>query len=150
MTIKEKLSIELKEAMRNKDPIKRTVIRTLMSAIKNAEIDSQSELNDDGIILVFSKQAQQRKDSIEAYEKADRQDLVQNEKAELDFISQFLPEQMSEHEIEKLIEKVINEVNATDPSDMGKVMGKLMPQVKGKADGKLVNSIVTSKLQGIT
>lgn len=118
-----------------------------MSAIKNAEIDSQSELDDDGIITVFTKQAQQRKDSIEAYQKAERQDLVDNEKAELDFISQFLPEQMSEQEIQKLVEIVINEVNATNPSDMGKVMGKLMPQIKGKADGKLVNSIVSSKLK---
>ena len=146
MTIKEKLSIELKEAMRNKDPIKRTVIRTLMSAIKNAEIDSQSELNDDGIILVFSKQAQQRKDSIEAYEKADRQDLVQNEKAELDFISQFLPEQMSEHEIEKLIEKVINEVNATNPSDMGKVMGVLKSKYSDTLDFSKVSSVIKELL----
>ena len=133
--------------MRNKDASKRTVIRTLMSAIKNAEIDSQSELDDDGIIIVFTKQAQQRKDSIEAYQKAERQDLVDNEKAELDFISQFLPAQMSEEEIQKLVDKVINELNATNPSDMGKVMGKLMPQIKGKADGKLVNSIVSSKLK---
>ena len=74
-------------------------------------------------------------------------DLVDNEKAELDFISQFLPAQMSEEEIQKLVDKVINELNATNPSDMGKVMGKLMPQIKGKADGKLVNSIVSSKLK---
>ena len=147
MSIKETLGTQLKDAMRNKDASKRTVIRTLMSAIKNAEIDSQSELDDDGIIIVCTKQAQQRKDSIEAYQKAERQDLVDNEKAELDFISQFLPAQMSEEEIQKLVDKVINELNATNPSDMGKVMGKLMPQIKGKADGKLVNSIVSSKLK---
>ena len=147
MSIKETLGTQLKDAMRNKAASKRTVIRTLMSAIKNAEIDSQSELDDDGIIIVFTKQAQQRKDSIEAYQKAERQDLVDNEKAELDFISQFLPAQMSEEEIQKLVDKVINELNATNPSDMGKVMGKLMPQIKGKADGKLVNSIVSSKLK---
>lgn len=147
MSIKETLGTQLKDAMRNKDASKRTVIRTLMSAIKNAEIDSQSELDDDGIIIVFTKQAQQRKDSIEAYQKAERQDLVDNEKAELDFISQFLPAQMSEEEIQKLVDKVIKELNATNPSDMGKVMGKLMPQIKGKADGKLVNSIVSSKLK---
>tara|TARA_B100000427_G_C15405761_1_gene549702 strand:- start:391 stop:834 length:444 start_codon:yes stop_codon:yes gene_type:complete len=147
MSIKETLGTQLKDAMRNKDASKRTVIRTLMSAIKNAEIDSQSELDDDGIVIVFTKQAQQRKDSIEAYQKAERQDLVDNEKAELDFISQFLPAQMSEEEIQKLVDKVINELNATNPSDMGKVMGKLMPQIKGKADGKLVNSIVSSKLK---
>ena len=147
MSIKETLGTQLKDAMRNKDASKRTVIRTLMSAIKNAEIDSQSELDDDGIIIVFTKHAQQRKDSIEAYQKAERQDLVDNEKAELDFISQFLPAQMSEEEIQKLVDKVINELNATNPSDMGKVMGKLMPQIKGKADGKLVNSIVSSKLK---
>ena len=126
MSIKETLGTQLKDAMRNKDASKRTVIRTLMSAIKNAEIDSQSELDDDGIIIVFTKQAQQRKDSIEAYQKAERQDLVDNEKAELDFISQFLPAQMSEEEIQKLVDKVINELNATNPSDMGKVMGKLI------------------------
>ena len=97
----------------------------------------------------MSKQAQQMKDSIEAYDEAGRQDLVDKETAELNIISEYLPEQMTEVEIEGIIAETLNKVDATGPSDMGKVMGALMPLVKGRADGKVVNAMVTAKLKNL-
>ena len=147
MLFKDRLNVDLKDAMRNKDAIKRTVIRTLLSEIRNAEIAAQKDLQESDIEGVMSKQAQQRKDSIEAYDEAGRQDLVDKETAELNIISEYLPEQMTEVEIEGFIADIFKKVDATGPSDMGKVMGALMPLVKGRADGKVVNAMVTAKLK---
>ena len=147
MLFKDRLNADLKDAMRNKDAIKRTVIRTLLSEIRNAEISAQKDLQEGDIEGVMSKQAQQRKDSIEAFGEAGRQDLVDKETAELKIISEYLPEQMTEVEIEGFIADIFKKVDATGPSDMGKVMGALMPLVKGRADGKVVNAMVTAKLK---
>ena len=147
MLFKDSLNADLKDAMRNKDAIKRTVIRTLLSEIRNAEISAQKDLQEGDIEGVMSKQAQQRKDSIEAFGEAGRQDLVDKETAELNIISEYLPEQMTEVEIEGFIADILKKVDATGPSDMGKVMGALMPLVKGRADGKVVNAMVTAKLK---
>ena len=147
MFFKDRLNADLKDAMRNKDAIKRTVIRTLLSEIRNAEISAQKDLQEGDIEGVMSKQAQQRKDSIEAFGEAGRQDLVDKETAELNIISEYLPEQMTEVEIEGFIADIFKKVDATGPSDMGKVMGALMPLVKGRADGKVVNAMVTAKLK---
>ena len=149
MLFKDRLNVDLKDAMRNKDAIKRTVIRTLLSEIRNAEIAAQKDLQESDIEGVMSKQAQQRKDSIEAYDEAGRQDLVDKETAELNIISEYLPEQMTEVEIEGIISETLIKVDATGPSDMGKVMGALMPLVKGRADGKVVNAMVTAKLKNL-
>ena len=147
MLFKDRLNADLKDAMRNKDAIKRTVIRTLLSEIRNAEISAQKDLQEGDIEGVMSKQAQQRRDSIEAFGEAGRQDLVDIETAELNIISAYLPEQMTEVEIEGFIADILRKVDATGPSDMGKVMGALMPLVKGRADGKVVNAMVTAKLK---
>ncbi|MBE25111.1 MAG: aspartyl-tRNA amidotransferase [Rhodospirillaceae bacterium] len=147
MLFKDRLNADLKDAMRNKDAIKRTVIRTLLSEIRNAEISAQKDLQEGDIEGVMSKQAQQRRDSIEAFGEAGRQDLVDKETAELNIISAYLPEQMTEVEIEGFIADILRKVDATGPSDMGKVMGALMPLVKGRADGKVVNAMVTAKLK---
>ena len=147
MLFKDRLNADLKDAMRNKDAIKRTVIRTLLSEIRNAEISAQKDLQEGDIEGVMSKQAQQRRDSIEAFGEAGRQDLVDKETAELNIISAYLPEQMTEVEIEGFIAEILRKVDATGPSDMGKVMGALMPLVKGRADGKVVNAMVTAKLK---
>ena len=149
MLFKDRLNVDLKDAMRNKDAIKRTVIRTLLSEIRNAEIAAQKDLQESDIEGVMSKQAQQRKDSIEAYDEAGRQDLVDKETAELNIISEYLPEQMTEVEIEGIIAETLHKIDATGPSDMGKVMGALMPLVKGRADGKVVNAMVTAKLKNL-
>ena len=147
MLFKDRLNADLKDAMRNKDAVTRTVIRTLLSEIRNAETSAQKDLQEGDIEGVMSKQAQQRRDSIEAFGEAGRQDLVDKETAELNIISAYLPEQMTEVEIEGFIADILRKVDATGPSDMGKVMGALMPLVKGRADGKVVNAMVTAKLK---
>ncbi len=147
--IRETLDSDLKEAMRNKEALKRTVLRTMLSEIRNAEINSQTTLDDEGIISVLTKQVQQRKDSVEAYEAANRQDLVAKESEEINIISVYLPEQLPQEEIEQIIDSAISQSGASSLDDMGKIMGLVMPQVRGRADGKIVNTIVTSKLRAL-
>ena len=147
--LRDTLDSDLKDAMRNKEALKRTVLRTMLSEIRNAEINSQTTLDDEGIISVLTKQVQQRKDSVEAYAAADRQDLVDKETEEIKIISVYLPEQLPVEEIEEIIKTAISEIGASSLSDMGKVMGLVMPQVRGRADGKIVNTIVTENLRAL-
>ena len=147
--LRETLDSDLKEAMRNKEALKRTVLRTMLSEIRNAEINSQTTLDDEGLISVLTKQVQQRKDSVEAYEAANRQDLVAKESEEINIISVYLPEQLPQEEIEQIIDSAISQSGASSLDDMGKIMGLVMPQVRGRADGKIVNTIVTSKLRAL-
>ena len=112
MSIRERLDEDLKDAMRQKHVLRRTVIRTLRSEIHNAEIAQRSELDEDGIVGVLTRQAQQRRDSIEAYTDASRDDLVEQESSELAIIMEYLPEQMSSDEIRALVEKAVAEVGA--------------------------------------
>jgi len=147
--LRDTLDSDLKDAMRNKEALKRTVLRTMLSEIRNAEINSQTTLDDGGIISVLTKQVQQRKDSVEAYAAANRQDLVDKETEEINIISVYLPEQLPVEEIEEIIKTAISEMGASSLSDMGKVMGLVMPQVRGRADGKIVNTIVTEKLRAL-
>ena len=147
--LRDTLDSDLKDAMRNKEALKRTVLRTMLSEIRNAEINSQTTLDDEGIISVLTKQVQQRKDSVEAYNAANRQDLVDKETEEINIISVYLPEQLPVEEIEEIIKTAISEMGASSLSDMGKVMGLVMPQVRGRADGKIVNTIVTEKLRAL-
>ena len=145
--LKERLDGDLKDAMRNKDSVRRTVLRTIISEIRNAEIAKQEALDDEGVLVVMTKQAQQRRDSIEAFKSASRSDLVESESAELKIISGYLPEQLSEDEIEVVITEVISQVEAKGFSDMGKVMKEIMQRIRGRADGKMVSAIVTSRLK---
>ena len=147
ISLKERLDGDLKDAMRNKDSIRRTVLRTIISEIRNAEIAKQEALDDEGVLVVMTKQAQQRRDSIEAFKAASRSDLVESESAELKIISGYLPEQLSEDEIEVVITEVISQVEAKGSSAMGKVMKEIMQRVRGRADGKMVSAIVTSRLK---
>ena len=149
MPLKTRLNDELKEAMRSGDTVRRTTIRYLLSVIQNEEIAKRSELDDEGVMAVLSRQAQQRRDSIEAFEKADRQDLVDKEKSELDFILPYLPRQLSADEIKVLVVQAITDVGASGPGDMGKVMSQVMPGVKGRAEGKQVSSIVADLLKAV-
>ena len=147
--LRETIDSDLKEAMRNREALKRTVLRTMLSEIRNAEINSQTTLDDEGIISVLTKQVQQRKDSVEAYQAANRQDLVAKETEEINIISVYLPEQLPQEEIEQIIDSAISQSGASSLDDMGKIMGLVMPQVRGRADGKIVNTIVTSKLRAL-
>ena len=150
MTVKENLDIDLKDAMRQKDAIRRTVIRSLRSEIHNQEIEDRKELDDDATIRVLAKQAQQRRDSIEAFGLAERDDLVEKEKAELAIIMGYLPQQLTPDEVTDIVRASIEQVGAQGPQDMGKVMGAIMPQVRGRAEGREVNRIVTEMLKGLT
>lgn len=146
MSLQEKLNTDLKAAMRARDELRMLVLRSLLSSMNYAEIAKQKKLDDGGVIEVIGKEIKQRRESIEAYEKGNRKDLSDKEKAELTILREYMPAQMSGEEITAIAEKVIAEVGATGPGDKGKVMQKLMPQVKGKADGSEVNSIVTELL----
>ena len=147
--MKERLDSDLKSAMRDKDVLRRGLIRYLRSEIHNQEIAKRADLDEEGVLAVLSRQAQQRRDSIEAFKEADRADLVDKERAELDIILEYLPQQLSAEEITALVQQAVKDSGATGPSDMGKVMGRLMPQVRGKAEGRQVSSIVTETLKGL-
>jgi len=149
MPLKEQLTDDLKDAMRRKDALRRSTIRFLLSAIHNDEIARQTDLDEAGVIQVLTKQAQQRRDSIESFRGADRQDLVDKEQSELDIIAAYLPEQMSEDEVKALVQQALADSGATGPQDMGKVMKELMPKTRGKADGKMVSSLVNEALRGM-
>ncbi len=146
MPLLDKINTDLKTAMRAKEELRLLVLRTLLSSINYAEIAKQKKLDDGGIIEVIGKEIKQRKESIEAYDKGNRPDLSDKEKAEMAILQEYMPAQMSRDEITTIVEKVIAEVAPKGTSDKGKVMQKLMPQVKGKADGNEVNSIVMDLL----
>ena len=150
MPLKEELTNDLKDAMRQRDTVKRDTIRLLLSAIGYEEKAKRTDaLEDDAVLQVLSKQAQQRRDSIEAYQKGNRPDLVAKEEAELTIVTQYLPQPLGADEVEAIVQSAIADVNATGPQDMGKVMGRIMPQVRGRADGKQVSALVSQKLRGM-
>jgi hypothetical protein len=148
--LKKRIDQDLKDALKNKDSVRLNVLRMLKSEIRYKEIDLGSELSDDEVISVLSSSIKKRKDSIQQFEKGGRDDLVSNERAELDIIQKYMPEQLSEEDLYQIITRAIEEVNATDPSDLGKVMKQIMPQIRGKADGKIVNQLVSSRLEAIS
>jgi len=144
--LKQKLSDDLKQAIRGRDKLRSSVIRLIMAAIKNAEIAKQASLDEADILGIITKEARQRKESIEAFRQGDRQDLVAQEEAELAILKDYLPRQISRDEIIAYARKVIDQVGAQGPRDKGKVMTQLIPQLKGKADGREINAVVTELL----
>ena len=150
VSLKQKLSDDLKQAMRSGDEVKRSVIRLVMAAIRNAEIAQRTVLDEDKDILgIIAKEVRQRRESIEAFKQGDRQDLVAEEEAELAILNEYLPRQMTREEIMTVARRVIEEVGAQGPRDKGKVMPKLIAQLKGRADGREINTVVTELLQNI-
>ncbi len=148
MALQERLSEDLKTAMRQHDDVRRSTIRLIRSAIHNVEISQKETLDDDGVIAVLSRMARQHQESISEFKKGNRGDLVEKEETELAIVREYLPPQLTANEITKLAKEAVKEADATEPSDMGRVMGKLMPKVKGKADGSLVSRIVRELLGG--
>lgn len=146
MNLSERLSEDMKQAMKEKDKVRLSVIRMVRSAVKNKEIETGSPLSDEDIVAVLQKEIKQRKDSLEAFENAGRTDLIDDVKSEIAILSEYLPKQMSEEELRELALNIIREVGATGKRDMGNVMGKLMPLIRGKADGKLAQQVVQSLL----
>ena len=149
MSIKDRLSEDLKTAMKAHDDVTRGTVRLMMAGIKNAEIEKGEQLDDTGSSEVLARMAKQYRDSITTYGDAGRADLVDSETAELDVLLRYLPEQLGEEEILTLAKAAVAEVGATGASDRGKVMGKLMPQLRGKADGSLVNKVVGGLLESL-
>jgi len=144
--LKQKLADDLKQALRSGDKLKCSVIRLVMSAIKNAEIAKQVELADSDILGILAKEAKLRNESIEAFKQGNRQDLVDKEEAELKIITAYLPEPVSREEIIAAARSVIAELGAQSIRDKGKVMPRLIAQFKGQADGREINTVVTELL----
>jgi uncharacterized protein YqeY len=150
MGLIEQIRSDLDQSIRQRDNLRCTTLRLLISSIHNIEIDQQHKtLDDTGIGSVVAKEIKKRRESIEAFEKGNRPDLVAKEKAELDILSKYLPQQMSRDEIIAAARQVIAEIGARGAGDKGKVMGKLISQTKGKADGKEVSDIVTELLSSL-
>ena len=148
MSLKEQLTEDMKTAMKAKAEGKQrlAVIRMVRSAIRQAEIDGKTELDDAGVVTIISKEVKSRRDSIEEFKKGGREDLVAQNEAEIAVLMPYLPQQLSEDEVRALVKTAVKQTGASSQKDMGKVMGALMPKVKGRADGKLVNTIVRAML----
>lgn len=146
MSLKEKLQEDLKSSMKNKDTIKKSVVTLIRAAIKQHEVDNRVELADDAIIDIISKQLKQRKDSLAEFEKANRDDLVEETKSEIQVLEGYLPQQLSEEELEKIVIETIAEVGATSMKDMGKIMATIKPETAGRADGRKINELVKKNL----
>lgn len=147
MSIQDQLNEDMKAAMKSQDEVTKNTVRLMRSAIRNAEIEKNTTLDDAAVTEILSRMAKQYRDSITTYENAGRTDLVEKEKAELDVVMRYMPKQMEAAEVRALAEQAANEVGASGPQDKGKLMGKLMPQVKGQADGAVVNAVVTELLE---
>ena len=146
MSLKEKLQEDLKSSMKNKDTIKKSVVTLIRAAIKQHEVDNRVELAYDAIIDIISKQLKQRKDSLAEFEKANRDDLVEETKSEIQVLEGYLPQQLSEEELEKIVIETIAEVGATSMKDMGKIMATIKPKTAGRADGRKINELVKKNL----
>ncbi len=144
--LQQKLTDDLKQAMKGGDTVKRSVIRLVMAAIKNAEIAKQKALEDGDILGIIAKEIRQRKESIEAFKEGNRPELAAQEEAEMAVLEAYMPAQMSRDEIIAEARKVIEEVGAGGLGDKGKVMPQLIARLKGKADGREINEVVTELL----
>jgi len=151
MSLFDRIQQELKEAMKSRDSLKTNTLRGVIASVKTYLASSEetrgAEVTDELLIDLIAKEAKKREESIEAYEKAGRDDLVASESAELEILKRFLPEEMTVDEIRKLALKTIDDLKANNPSDLGKVMRELMARLKGRADGKLANRIVRELLE---
>jgi uncharacterized protein YqeY len=144
--LQKRLSDELKQAMRSGDTVKRDTLRMLISSVKNAEIAKQASLDGSDILGVISRDVKRHQESIDAFKKGNRADLVAKEEAEMAILQGYLPKQMTHDEIVVAAREVMAAVGAKGPADKGKVMQQLMPRLKGKADGKEINEVVTGLL----
>ncbi len=148
LEIRERLTTDMKDAMRSKDQLKLEAIRFLQAAIKNKEIEMRpTPLTGDDVLSVVKKMIKQRRDSIEQYQAASRQDLVDKETAELKILEAYMPAQMGKEQIEKLVAETIAELKATSIKDMGSVMKAVTAKTAGSADNKVVSEVIRSKLQ---
>ncbi len=147
MTILEQLNQDMKQAMKNKDKDTLGVVRMVKASIQNESIKlGNKELSEEEELTVLSRELKQRKDSLQEFKSAGRDDLVKKLETEINILQEYMPEQISETELEALVQSTIQEVNATSKKDMGKVMSAIMPKVKGQADGARINRLVQKNL----
>jgi uncharacterized protein len=147
MSLLERLNNDMKQAMKNKEKDKLSVIRMIKASMQNEAIKlGVKELSEADELTVLSRELKQRKDSLHEFDKAGRQDLVEKLRTELTFVELYMPKQLSEEELSEIVKQTIAEVGATSKAEMGKVMSAIMPKVKGKADGSLVNKFVQQHL----
>ena len=142
MTLQDQLMADLRDAMRSKDAPRRSAIRMVRAAVKNAEIDWQREATDEEVIAIISGEVMRRREALGLFRQAGRDDLVNEEEMGLAILEAYLPRQLGQEEIEQVVAQIIAEIGATGVSQLGGVMRQAMSQLKGKADGKLVNQIV--------
>ncbi len=145
-TLKQRLTDDMKSAMRSKDAHRLGVIRMILAAVKQREVDERIELDDSQVLAILDKMTKQRRDSIEQYTKGDRPELADNERAEIEIISEYLPPALSEAELEAMISEAIATSGASNPRDMGKVIGLLKSKLQGRADMGAVSTQIKAKL----
>ena len=146
MDLQSQLMADHKVAMRERDDVRKGVIRMVLAALKNARVDKNADLTEEEMLAVLAKEVRQRRDSLSEYTKAGRDDLVAEEQAALGILEVYMPQMLSEDEIADVAREVIGELGATGPKQMGQVMREMMSRVKGRADGRLVNQVVRQLL----
>jgi uncharacterized protein YqeY len=147
MSLKEKLLQDLKEAMKNKETVRKNTIQLIRSGVLQIEKDKQVELDNEGVLDVIAKELKKRRDSMPDFVKSGRQDLIDELNKEIDVLLGYLPEQLTESEIKEVVEQTVKETGASSIKDMGKVMRCITPKVKGRADSKIVSTLVKQMLQ---
>lgn len=148
MNLQERLAHDLKDAMRAKDQVRLLAIRSLRAAILEKEKEGTGPASDDDLLAIVQKQAKQRRDAIEQYEAAGREDLAQRERDELAIIGRYLPAQLSDDEIRRVVHEIVTRTGATSMKDMGRVMGEAMTELRNRADGNRVREVVQDLLRG--
>ncbi|GGA68693.1 GatB/YqeY domain-containing protein [Ornithinibacillus halotolerans] len=143
MSLLTRLNDDMKQAMKNKDKERLSVIRMVKASLQNESIKlGKSELSEDEDLTILSRELKQRKDSLQEFKSAGREDLVEKLEMEIEIIQEYMPEQLSDEELSAIIQETIQETGASSKKDMGKVMSAIMPKVKGKADGSKINKLV--------
>ena len=154
MSLKQRIEDDLKTALKAGEKQRLSCLRMVKAKVQEKQVElrgkqgPEAKLSDHDVTNVVSAYAKQRRDSIESYEQAGREDLAANERAELEILAAYLPQQMSEGDVAAIVDEAVRESGASEPKDMGAVMKLVMPKIKGRADGKLVNRIVQSRLKG--
>ncbi len=154
MSLRQRIEDDIRTALKAGDKQRLSCLRMVKSKVQEKQVElrgtegREAELSDEDVTNAVSAYAKQRRDSIESYEQGGREDLAANERAELEILTAYLPQQMSEDEVSAIVDDAVCESGASEPKDMGAVMKLVMPKVKGRADGKLVNRIVQSRLRG--
>ena len=146
MTLADQIQASMTAAMRSQDALRRDTLRMVVADIYNAEKAARRPLTDDEVVGVLVREVKQRRESVEAYEKADRDDLAARETAEIGIIAEFLPQPLSDDELRTMVVAAVDETGATSARDLGRVMGVLSPRTKGRADGKVVSGLVAQEL----